>query len=79
MKVKMRGIRRIAVSGEFIRLDGLLKYASVASTGGEAKQIIQSGSVLLDGEPCVQRGRKIRPGDTVQCGGNTLLVKKACS
>ena len=74
MKTKLHGVRRIQVAGEYIRLDGLLKFASIVSTGGEAKVIIQSGKVFVGGEPCVQRGRKIRPGNIVRYGGDTLLV-----
>jgi len=76
-RVKLNGIRRIAISGDFIRLDALLKFASIASTGGEAKVIIQSGDVLVGGEPCMQRGKKIRHNDVVRFGGETLLVKQA--
>jgi ribosome-associated protein len=77
MKVRLRGVRRVPISGEFIRLDSLLKFASVASTGGEAKLIIQSGSALVGGEPCLQRGRKVRHGDIVQCEGCVLMITEA--
>jgi len=74
MKVKLPGIKRIGITGEYIRLDALLKYASIASTGGEAKYIIQSGDVFVGGEPCMMRGKKIRPGDVVRYDRDTLLV-----
>ena len=73
-KVKLQDVRRIAISSEFIRLDSLLKYAAVASTGGEAKVMILNGEVFLGGKPCLQRGRKIRPGDVVRIGRKSLLV-----
>jgi len=75
MKVKLRGVRCIIIKGEFIRLDALLKFASVASTGGEAKIMIQSGEVIVGSEPCLQRGKKIRPGDIVRHREGILLVK----
>jgi len=75
MKVKLRGVRKIAVTGEYIRLDSLLKFASLVSTGGEAKYLIQSGEVYVCGEPCTQRGKKIRPGETVRCGDDVLLIE----
>jgi len=77
MKVKLSGVRQIKMTGEYIRLDSLLKYSSVVSTGGEAKAMIQSGEVLVGREACTQRGRKIRSGDIVRCGENTLIVKQA--
>jgi len=76
-RVKLDGVRRIAISGDFIRLDALLKFASIASTGGEAKILIQNGDILVGGEQCLQRGKKIRHNDVVRFGNETLLVKQA--
>ncbi len=63
------------IQTEFIRLDALLKLASVVETGGQAKWMIQDGKVLLNGEVCTQRGRKIRTGDTVTVGDHTITVE----
>jgi len=73
-KVKVNGVRRICITGEFIRLDALLKFASITSTGGEAKIVIQNGDVFVNGERCAMRGKKIRPGDIVRYEKNVLLV-----
>ncbi len=59
----------IKITTEFIKLDALLKFASLVSSGGEAKQLIQDGQVLVNGEVCTMRGKKIRPGDTVSING----------
>ena len=75
MKVKLDGVRRIAIYGEYIRLDTLLKLANITSTGGEAKLRIQNGEVFVDGAPCTMRGKKIRPDNIVRFGRETLLVK----
>ena len=77
MKVKLAGIRQIPISGEHIRLDALLKFTSVVSTGGEAKILIQDGEVFVDGNKCTMRGKKIRPGNVVRFGENIFLVKRA--
>jgi ribosome-associated protein len=77
MKVKVHGARRVNITGEYIKLDALLKYASIVSTGGEAKLRIQSGEVYVGTEVCTSRGRKIRPGDVVRCGADIVLVKQA--
>ena len=75
MKIKLEGVKRISIKGEFIRLDALLKFASIASTGGEAKILIQSGDVFVNGELCVMRGKKIKPGDIVRNEKSILLIK----
>ena len=50
---------------EYIRLDDLLKLTGCVQTGGQAKVIIQTGRVLLDGEVCTMRGKKLRGGEVV--------------
>ena len=65
---------RVKIATEFIKLDALLKYANATATGGEAKAVIQEGGVLVNGEGCTMRGKKIRPGDRVELGGDLTLV-----
>ncbi len=63
------------IQTEFIRLDALLKLAGIADTGGQAKWMIQDGKVSVNGENCTMRGKKIRPGDTVTVGDQTITVE----
>lgn len=56
----------VPIKTEFIKLDSLLKFANILSTGGEAKMAIQQGAVQVNGEVCTQRGKKLRPGDKVE-------------
>lgn len=56
----------VAITTEWIRLDDCLKLAGAAETGGHAKVLIQQGRICVNGEPCVQRGKKLRPGDRVR-------------
>ena len=74
MKVKLSGVKKVTITSEHIRLDALLKFASVTSTGGEAKNLIQNGDIYVGGKPCTERGKKIKPGDVVRHKDNTLLV-----
>ncbi|MCR5089863.1 MAG: RNA-binding S4 domain-containing protein [Oscillospiraceae bacterium] len=67
---------KITVRTDFIRLDALLKYAALVSSGGEAKVLIAEGLVTVNGEACAMRGKKIYPGDRVSFGGKELLVEK---
>ena len=50
---------KVEITGEFIKLDSLLKFAGVTETGGVAKDIIQSGKVKYNGEVCYMRGKKV--------------------
>lgn len=70
-------MREILITTEFIKLQDLLKFSGLVETGGEAKERVQAGEALVNGEPCLQRGRKIRPGDAVAFAGETLTVKYA--
>ena len=64
----------IKITTEFIKLDQLLKFANLVGTGGEAKLAIQDGLVTVNGEVCTMRGKKIRPGDRVELGGEVALI-----
>lgn len=64
----------VKFSGEFIRLDNVLKLSGMASTGGEAKIAIQQGAVLLNGEKCTMRGKKLFGGETVLYKGEEIKV-----
>lgn len=68
-------ITEIAISGEFIRLDALLKFASLTASGGEAKLRISGGEVRVNGAPCTQRGKKCHDGDLIELDGQAIRVK----
>ena len=70
-------IEQITITTEYIRLDAALKMGGLAETGGQAKLLIQNGEVTVNGEVCMQRGRKLRPGDRAECGGKTVGVVAA--
>lgn len=67
----------ITITTEFIKLQDLLKLANLVGTGGEAKIVIQEGKASVNGEVCTMRGKKIRPGDTVDYDGEELTVSYA--
>jgi ribosome-associated protein len=66
--------REIPIRGEVIRLGELLKLAGVVGTGGEAKHLLASTEVLVNGEPDNRRGRQLRVGDEVRLGDEHLVV-----
>lgn len=65
----------IKIKTEFIKLDSLLKFAEVVSSGGEAKVMILDEMVRLNGKITTQRGKKIRPGDIVKVEGLDEQIK----
>jgi len=57
----------------FIRLDHFLQACGV-QTGGQAKRLIQSGNVMVNGEVETRRRRKLTAGDEVDLDGDVFLV-----
>ena len=51
-------MEHIHIETEFIRLDAAMKLSGLVDTGGQAKALIQGGEVLVNGEPCLMRGKK---------------------
>ena len=68
---------KVTIDTEYIKLEALLKLTGIVGTGGEAKFRIQEGQVSVNGEVCLQRGRKLHPGDRGELGGKILLVAEA--
>ena len=64
----------IVINTEFIKLQDLMKFGNLVSTGGEAKMLILDGQVSVNGEVCLMRGKKIRPGDIVTFDGGDYTV-----
>ena len=81
MKVRVRRVSAedvpVAITTEFIKLESFLKLANAVPSGGMAKNFIQNGEVLVNGEPCTMRGKKLRPGDDVRFDGVTYCVRAA--
>lgn len=67
-------MKQIKITTEFIKLDQLMKFADMVDSGGEAKMLIAQGLVLVNGEICTQRGKKIRHGDEVEFDGQNYQI-----
>ena len=70
-------MKNVSITTEFIKLQDLLKFANLVETGGMAKECVQGGEVLVNGEVCTMRGKKIRPGDVVAFEGQEMTVDYA--
>ena len=64
-----QGPRQVAITGDRIRLGQLLKLADLVESGVEAKLVIATGEVSVNGELEIRRGRQLRLGDVVERRG----------
>ena len=66
--------KNLSITTEFIKLESALKLANAVYSGGEAKEMIQNGEAKVNGQVCTMRGKKLRPGDTVEFMGCTYRI-----
>lgn len=67
-------VRDIPIRDDTIRLGQLLKLAGLVDSGAEAKNLLATGGVSVNGEPVPQRGRQLHRGDIVAVAGEHLRV-----
>jgi ribosome-associated protein len=72
----MGAMREVAIGGDMIRLGQFLKLADLIDTGGEAKVLIASGDVTVNGQVDLRRGRQLNPGDVVAVLGREARVAR---
>ena len=63
----------VPLDGESIALGNFVKLAG-AATGGEAKMLVQSGLVRVNGAVDTRRGHKLKAGDRVDVDGRGAFV-----
>ena len=66
---------KVSIKEDFIRLDSALKLASLVSTGGHAKIVIQNGEVKVNGEVCLMRGKKLHRGDKAEFENSGFIIE----
>ena len=64
----------VIIGTEFIKLEAALKFANAVESGGMAKTVIQGEEVLVNGEVCTMRGKKLYPGDVFTFDGQSYLI-----
>ena len=57
-----------------MKLDQYLKFTGIVQTGGEAKMIIRSGEISVNGIVENRRGRKLIDGDQIIFDNETYIV-----
>ena len=67
----------LEVRGDFIQLDQLLKTTGLCHSGGYAHAQIEAGKVQVDGLVESRKRAKLRPGQSVNYGGETVKLVAA--
>ena len=62
------------ILGRMIRLGQLLKLAGAIDSGSDAKTLLATGTVLVNGAPDDRRGLQLHHGDVVTVGDEDLRV-----
>ena len=66
----------IKLRDDYIKLGQALKAAGLVESGVEAKEVIQQGLAMVDGEIETRRGRKLYDGAVVQFDDMTIHIEK---
>jgi len=69
--------RKVVVREVPIELCQFIKFGGLTESGGEAKQLISEGLVLLNGVVETQKRKKLAVGDQVKANGHTIIVQLA--
>ena len=65
----------VNIKDEFIKLGQAMKLAGLVDSGVEAKEVIQNGEVMVNGETDTRRGKKLYSGDTFSYKGEEVYVR----
>ncbi len=68
-------MEKIPIHTEYIKLEQLLKLSGSCAMGSEAKAAIAEGKAKVNGEVCLMRGKKLRPGDEVEFDRKKFIVE----
>lgn len=66
--------KSISIRDEFIKLGQAMKLAGLVDSGVDAKYAIEEGSVKVNGEKDLRRGRKLYNGDVFTFKGDEVTV-----
>lgn len=67
-------MRDVLINREPVELFKILKFESLVNSGGEAKQVIEAGYVLVNNEVETRKRRKIVSGDVIEFNQEQLKV-----
>ncbi len=67
-------MQEIEIAGDMIRLGQLLKLSDLVDSGADARELLLTSAVTVNGEPEARRGRQLHRGDVVAVGEQTVRV-----
>ena len=67
-------MKEIKINTDTIQLDQFLKWANIASSGGEAKVLIKEGNIKVNNMPEQKRSRKLAIGDEIKVNERVYLI-----
>lgn len=71
-------MKEVTIKTDVIQLDQFLKWTNTAASGGEAKLLIQSSQVSVNGQIETRRSVKLLPGDVVELtSGEKFVVRSS--
>ena len=68
-------VRIVEITREPVELYKILKFEGMVASGGEAKQVISAGLVLVNGKVETRKRKKIVTGDTIGFGQETIRIR----
>jgi len=68
-------MRVVEISREPVELYKILKFEGMVATGGEAKQVIAEGQVLVNGKVETRKRKKIVTGDTIEFEQDMIRIQ----
>ncbi len=64
----------LIIRGDYIQLDQALKASGLCHSGGFAHSEIEAGAVRVDGLVETRKRAKLRPGQRIEYGAETVLL-----
>jgi ribosome-associated protein len=68
-------MRVVEITSEPVELYKILKFEGMVASGGEAKQLISEGLVLVNGKVETRKRKKIVAGDTIEFEQDIIRIQ----
>lgn len=75
-KDELNNMRDVDITTEPVELYKILKFEGMASSGGEAKLVIEQGQVLVNGKVETRKRKKIVAGDIIEFGSEKIRIQR---